>query len=150
MTIDEFRDAVGLWLVKEKPATGVVLAACDLLVAGLGGEAVARLAALTRLEADIEVPILLPEVMAELGLPHHRRGTVEGREEGLRAMARRVLSGELTPRELTKWAHRVFGHVEEGADLSKLDDVYDSLDGTDMSAADVDEQVLAEVRRITS
>ncbi|MFS8101336.1 hypothetical protein LFM09_29840 [Lentzea alba] len=143
-----FRDVVALWLVKEKRATDVVLAACDLLVAGEGGEAVARLAALTRLEADIEVPILLPEVMRELDLPHHSRGTVEGREEGLRAMAVRVLSGELTPRELTKWTHRMFGHEDEGWRLSELDDAYDTQ-AVDSDEA-LDAEVMAEVRRITS
>ncbi len=148
MTVEEFRDAVGLWLVREKPATGVVLAACDLLVAGLGGEAVARLAALTRREADIELPILLPEVMRELGLPHHGRGTTGGREEGLRAMAARALSGELTPRELTKWSHRVFGHEEEGWRLSELDDAYD-VQAVD-SDEELDAEVLAEARRLTA
>ncbi|WP_086662732.1 hypothetical protein [Lentzea kentuckyensis] len=143
-----FRDVVALWLVREKRATEVVLAACDLLVAGAGGEAVARLAAVTRLEADIEVPILLPEVMRELDLPHHDRGTVEAREAGLRAMAVRVLAGELTPRELTKWSHRVFGHEDEGWRLSELDDAYDTyaLD----SDEELDAEVLEEARRITS
>ena len=143
-----FRDVVALWLVREKRATEVVLAACDLLVAGAGGEAVARLAAVTRLEADIEVPILLPEVMRELDLPYHDRGTVEAREAGLRAMAVRVLAGELTPRELTKWSHRVFGHEDEGWRLSELDDAYDTY-AVD-SDEELDAEVLEEVRRITS
>ena len=63
-------------------------------------------------------------------------------------MAVRVLAGELTPRELTKWSHRVFGHEDEGWRLSELDDAYDTY-AVD-SDEELDAQVLQEVRRITS
>jgi hypothetical protein len=145
-----FRDVVALWLVNEKPAFDVVLAACDLLLTDVDSPAVARLAALSSGEADIEVPILLPDALRELELTAHIRGAVAAKEEGLRAMAVRVRSGELTPHELTRWAHRVFGHEHEGERLSELDDEYDVLEYSDLTAADLDEQVMAEVRRITS
>jgi hypothetical protein len=77
-----FRDVAALWLVNEKPANDVVLAACDLLVADVGSTAVARLAALSREEADTEVPILLPEALREFGLTA-RQGFGRGEGRGL-------------------------------------------------------------------
>lgn len=138
-----FQDVVALWLVNEKTAHDVVLAACELLVGDVDSAAVGRLAALSRGEADIEVPILLPEALRKLGLVAHARGSVAAKEEGLRAMAVRVKSGDLTPRELAAWAHRVFGHEHEGERLSELDDAYDI-------GSEVDADVMEEVRRITS
>ncbi|MET9632111.1 hypothetical protein ABZX92_32085 [Lentzea sp. NPDC006480] len=141
-----FRDVVALWLVREKSASDVVLAACDLLVGDVDSPAVARLAAVSTKEADIEVPILLPDALQDLGLAAHVMGSVSAKEEGLRAMAVRVRSGELTPRELTSWAHRIFGHEHAGERLSELDDAYDTCGVSD----ELDDQVMAEVRRITS
>jgi len=151
MTVDEFRDVVALWLVNEKSAGDVVFAACELLVAGTDGPAVSRLAALSVREADIEMPILLEDALRELGLDHHDHGTDAGKEAGLRATARRTLAGQMSPRELARWVHRKFGHyLPEAEELARLDDIYDTLEYTDLSSADVDEQVMAEVRRITS
>lgn len=52
----------------------------------------------------------------------------------------------VTPRELTKWSHRVF--EDEGWRLSELDDAYDTY-AVD-SDEELDAEVLEEVRRITS
>ena len=149
MTVEEFGDVVALWSVQEKSAGDVVLAACDLLVAGVDGPAVSRLAAASVREGfDMHV---LEEALRELGLEHHDHGTEAGKEAGLRAMARRTLSGELTPRDLTRWVHRTCGHdrIALAAELALLDDVYDSLGVTALSEDDVDADVMAEVRRIT-
>ncbi|MFI6101270.1 hypothetical protein ACIA8G_37475 [Lentzea sp. NPDC051213] len=89
-------------------------------------------------------------MLPELGLEWHDKGTAAAKEAGLRAMAARTLSGELTPRELTAWAHRVLGHQHEGERLSELDDTYDVAPYATMSDEEVDELVMAEVRRITS
>jgi hypothetical protein len=47
--------------------------------------------------------------------------------------------------------HRTCGHdrIALAAELALLDDVYDSLGVTALSEADVDADVMAEVRRIT-
>ena len=50
-----------------------------------------------------------------------------------------------------EWVHARFGHyLPEAEELARLDDLYDILEYEDLTAADVDEQVMAEVRRITS
>lgn len=149
MTVEEFRDTVALWLVSQKSAGDVVLAACDLLVAGIDGPAVSRLAAASVRDGfDLHV---LEDALRELGLEHHDHGTAAAKEAGLRAMAGRTLAGRLAPRELTRWAHRTCGHdqIELAQGLAELDDVYDMLDVTDASEADVDAEVLAEARRLT-
>ena len=152
MTVEEFGDVVALWWVKEKSAGDVVFAACDLLMEDVPAPSLAVLAAVSRREADVEVPIRLRDVLPELGLEWHDRGTIAAKEAALRAMSRRTLAGELAPGELTRWVHRKFGHawIELADGLAGLDDVYDNLDATGGAETDVDEEVFAEVRRITS
>lgn len=147
MTVEEFGDVVALWWVNEKSAGDVVFAACDLLMEDVAAPSLAVLAAVSRREADVEVPRRLQEVLPELGLKWLDRGTVAAKEAALRAMARRTLTGELTPRDLTRWVHDKFGHtwIDLAAELAYLDDRYDFE-----SEADVDEEVRAEVRRITA
>jgi len=104
LTVEEFRDVVALWHVNEARDTDVVLAACDLVVAGVDGPAVS------------------------------------------------MLAGEMSPRELAEWVHQHFSHdLPEAEELAALRDIYETLEYyAELSAADVDEQVMAEVRRITS
>ncbi|GGU74991.1 hypothetical protein [Lentzea flava] len=152
MTVEEFRDVVGLWHVDRRSAADVVRAACDLLVAGVDGPAMSRLAAASVRTADDEVPLLLEDAMTEVGLEHHHLGSDGGLEAGVRAMARLTLAGELSPRELARWAHRWCGHdrLELADGLALLDDVYDERELAGLTEEDVDEEVLAEVRRITA
>ncbi|MFD8595293.1 hypothetical protein ACFV1L_09850 [Kitasatospora sp. NPDC059646] len=115
-----------------------------------------ELAACTRAEADREVPDLLPAAFAELGLllpPADvlpPANTVPGREAAARALARRMLAGELTARQLASRIHRHFGHepplVEQ---LAALDEAYDVLGhGCPGSRSEIDEEVVAEARRL--
>lgn len=92
-------------------ATDVVTAACDALVAGLDSPALRILAACTRAEADYDVPDLLPPALDELGLTFHPAGSVAGQEAAARALAARMLAGELTPRELAFRIHQRFGQL---------------------------------------
>ncbi|MEV5173841.1 hypothetical protein AB0L10_22775 [Streptomyces flaveolus] len=131
----------------EIPATDVVTAACDALVAGLDSPALRILAACTRSEADYDVPDLLPPALDELGLTFHPAGSVAGQEAAARALAARMLAGELTPREPAFRIHARFGHelalVER---LANLDDEYDILEYGDRTPAQVD--VTAEALRL--
>ncbi len=133
----------------EIPATDVVTAACDALVAGLDGPALRILAACTRSEADYDVPDLLPPALDELGLTFHPAGSVAGHEAAARALAARMLAGELTPRELASRIHQRFGHelplVER---LANLDDEYDILEYGDRTLVQVDADVTAEALRL--
>ncbi|MET9881198.1 hypothetical protein ABZZ36_42485 [Actinacidiphila glaucinigra] len=127
----------------------VVSAACDALVAGLDGPALRRLAACTRAEAVYDVPDLLPPALEELGLIFHPVGSVAGGEAAARALAWRMLAGELTPRELASLIHQRFGHelplVEE---LALLDDEYDTIGYGNRTLEQVDAEVTAEARRL--
>jgi hypothetical protein len=146
----KLQDRAVLWGMGEIPATDVVAAACDALVAGLDSPALRILAACTRSEADYDVPDLLPPALDELGLTFHPAGSVAGQEAAARALAARMLAGELTPHELVFRIHHRFGHelalVER---LANLDDEYDILEYGDRTRAQVDADVLAEALRLT-
>lgn len=56
----------------------------------------------------------------------------------------------MPPRDLALWAHRTIGHDELplAERLMELDDVYDCIEYSDQTAAEVDADVVAEARRI--
>ncbi|MET8135142.1 hypothetical protein ABZV24_24865 [Streptomyces sp. NPDC005251] len=145
----EFQDRAVLWSMGEIRATDVVSAACDALVAGLDSPALRILAACTRAEANYDVPDLLPPALDELGLTFCSAGSVVGQEAAARALAARMLAGELTPRELAFRIHQRFGHdlplVER---LAELDDDYDILEYGYRTPAQVDADVTAEALRL--
>jgi hypothetical protein len=145
----ELQDRAVLWSMGEIRATDVVTAAGDALVAGLDSPALRILAACTRSEADYDVPDLLPPALDELGLTFHPADSVAGQEAAARALAARMLAGELTPRELAFRIHHRFGHelplVER---LANLDDDYDVLEYGDRTQAQVDADVTAEALRL--
>ncbi|MFJ6071030.1 hypothetical protein ACIQFU_09310 [Streptomyces sp. NPDC093065] len=122
---------------------------CEALVAGLDSPALRILAACTRAEADYDVPDLLPPALDELGLAFCAAGSPAGREAGARALAARMLAGELTPRELTLRIHQRFGHELPLTErLAQLDDEYDLLGYDDGTPARVDAEVTAEALRL--
>jgi hypothetical protein len=143
-------DAGALWSVgSRRAARDVVRAACDALVAGLESPALGMLAALTAAEADLEVPELLPVVLAELGLPPLPRDGVAGEEAVATALATRLIAGGITPRELTGYAHQLFGHEPAlTRRLAELDDEYDIIGSGHRTVDEVDAEVLAEARRL--
>ncbi|MFE2532092.1 hypothetical protein [Streptomyces sp. NPDC059371] len=145
----ELQDRAVLWSVGEIRATDVVAAACEALVAGLDTPALRILAACTRAEADYDVRDLLPPALDELGLAFYSVGSVAGQEAAARALAARMLAGEMTPRELAFRIHSRFGHelpLVEG--LAELDDDYDTLDYSNRTRAQVDADVTAEALRL--
>jgi hypothetical protein len=143
------QDRAVLWRMGEIGATDVVTAACDALVAGLDSPALRILAACTRAEADYDVPDLLPPALDELGLTFYSVGSVAGQEAAARALADRMLAGELTPRELAFRIHQRFGHELPLAErLAELDDDYDVLEYGDRTPEQVDADVTAEALRL--
>ncbi|MGW1467214.1 hypothetical protein ACWCPT_23080 [Streptomyces sp. NPDC002308] len=145
----ELQDHAVLWRMGESRATHVVTAACDALVAGLDSPALRILAACTRAEADYDVPDLLPPALDELGLTFHPAGSVAGQEAAARALAARMLAGELTPRELAFRIHQRFGHELPLAEqLANLDDDYDVLEYGDRTQEQVDADVTTEALRL--
>ncbi|MCW8216036.1 hypothetical protein [Streptomyces griseolus] len=146
----QLQDRAVLWSMGEIRATEVVTAACDALVAGLDSPALRILAACTRTEADYDVPDLLPPALDELGLTFHPAGSVTGQEAAARALAARMLAGELTPRELTFRVHQRFGHELPLAEqLANLDDDYDVIEYGNRTQAQVDADVTTEALRLT-
>ncbi|MFD4664841.1 hypothetical protein [Streptomyces halstedii] len=100
------QDHAALWSMGEVRASDVVDAACEALVAGLDTPGLRVLAACTRAEADYDVHELLPAALDELGLTFYPVAGDAGQEAAARALARRMLAGELTPREFTFRIHQ--------------------------------------------
>ncbi|WP_424857709.1 hypothetical protein [Streptomyces sp. SAI-170] len=70
-------------------------------------------------------------------------------EAAVRALARRVLAGRLTPRELALRIHRRSGHQLPLAErLAELDDEYDIVEYGNRTLAHLDAEVTAEARRL--
>ncbi|KDN81571.1 hypothetical protein [Kitasatospora cheerisanensis] len=143
------QDHAVLWSVGEIRAGEVIGAACDALVAGFDSPALRTLAGCERADADYDVPALLPAALAELGLIHYPVGSPAGREAAAGALARQLLAGALTPRELAFRIHQRFGRqlplVER---LAELDDEYDTLEYSDRTPAQLDAEVTSEARRL--
>ncbi|WP_329225434.1 hypothetical protein OG488_02395 [Streptomyces sp. NBC_01460] len=129
----------------------VVDAACDALVAGLDTPALRVLAACTRAEADHDVHDLLRPALDELGLTFHPVACEAGREAAARALARRMLAGELKPWELTFRIHHRYGHELPLTErLAELDDEDAILEHGDRTVYVVDAEVTAEARRLAA
>jgi hypothetical protein len=109
-------------------------------------------AAVSVVHADNEVPKLLESALHDVGLAYYPKGSDAAQENGLRLMASRVLSGHLTPIALAAWAHATFDHgtLELVERLVELDDIYDTLEYRDLTADDLDADVVAEARTITT
>lgn len=148
----ELQDRATLWNVGEIPASDVVSAACDALVAGLDSPGLRVLAACTRAEADYDVHDLLPGALDELGLILHPAASEAGQEAAARALARRMLAGELKPWELTFRINQRYGHeLPLTARLAELDDEYGFLEfGGDQAVAQIDAEVTVEARRLAA
>lgn len=145
-------DTVALWSVRRATAADVVYAACELLVAGDDGLALSELAAVSVGKAETEVPCLLEAALDEIGLAYHPLGTQDAVEAGLRAMCAQAVAGVLEPRELTRWVHATCGHdkLALAENLALLDDVYDSIDCTDVTLEQVDAEVVAQAQLISA
>jgi hypothetical protein len=144
------RDAAALWSVGYATAAELIDAACDLLATGQDGPNLAILAGVHSRQADEEAPKLLEAALQDVGIDHYPQGSREGQEAALITMAARVLAGTLQPLDLTRWAHRTIGHdtLPLAESLVELDDVYDTLEYTDMTDQDINTEIIAEARRV--
>ncbi|MFF4093797.1 hypothetical protein ACFYYY_08075 [Streptomyces sp. NPDC001834] len=145
------QDHAALWSMGEIRASDVVNAACDALVTGLDTPGLRVLAACTRAEADYDIHDLLPEALNELGLTFYPVASEAGQEAAARALARRMLAGELTPREFTFRIHQRYGHELPLTErLAVFDDEYDVLEYGGRTVDQVDAEVTAEARRLAA
>ncbi|MEU9480944.1 hypothetical protein [Streptomyces sp. NPDC048191] len=154
------QDTTALWSIGAVRAIEVVGAAGNALDAGLDSptlQTLALLALCTPGEADDVVPVILPTVFEELGLPFCPVGSVAAQEVAARALAARILAGELTPRELARQINQYIGYELPVAErLALLDYAYQdleeehqSLEDRDRTLAKVDAEVTTEARRVT-
>jgi hypothetical protein len=147
-TLSRLRETVALWYVDRSSAADIVHAACEALVADLGGLSLAELAAVPVATAEQEVPPLLEAALDEVGLDHHLKGSRAGEDAGLLVMASQVLAGGLAPGALVSWACAHCG--QDVPDLARglvpLGDRYDGAVGDDLDL--LDDEVRAEARRI--
>jgi hypothetical protein len=145
------REAAALWSVGYISAAELVDAACDLLVTGHDGLNLAMLAGVLHRHASEEAPDLLENALSDVNLPYHPKGSQSGAEAAIEVLANRVLTGRLTPTELTMWAHSTSGHgtLDLAERLVKLDDQYGAVDHEAQTQfEDLDAKVLTEARRI--
>jgi hypothetical protein len=153
--LERMREVVALWYVDQCSHADIVYAACDLLAAGLDGPALCELAAVSVKRADVDVPPLLESALGDLGLAAARKGGPEALQQGLQAMASRVLAGAIAPRVLTQRAYSAW--IADDTDdetselvesLAQLEGDYEVAEALAYDTADVDAKVIAEARWI--
>lgn len=86
-----------------------------------------------------------------MGLTFYPIASEAGQEAAARALARRMLAGELTPRDFTRRIHRRYGHdLALTERLAELDDEYDILEYGDRRADEIGAEVAAEASRLAA
>ena len=157
--VARLQDAAVLWSVGSGTAVDVIDAACDCLVAGVDSPTLRILAGISpgRGSESDELRRWLEGALVELSLTYYREGSREGEEEALQIMARRLLAGTITPRDLTSWAYGVI--TWEGTPLAGelinlentyecLTAVYEEHEPTRTAVEKVDADVIAAARRL--
>ncbi|WFE62408.1 hypothetical protein [Micromonospora sp. WMMD714] len=160
--LTRLQEAAVLWSVGSGTPAEVVEAACDCLVAGLDNPTLRILAGISADpggESD-ELRRWLGDALAELSLTFFREGSRAGEDEAVRIMARRLLDGTITARDLTSWA---YGFITRdgtalAAGLIDLEYAYEIVeavvhDGRPYpgdAAARVEADVVAEARRLVT
>ncbi|SBT40887.1 hypothetical protein [Micromonospora auratinigra] len=158
--LTRLQDAAVLWSARAATPAEVIEAACDCLVAGVDGPSLRILAGISGARGGDsgEPRRWLGDTLAELSLTHYREGSRDAEDAAVRIMARRLLAGHLTPRELTAWAYRYV--TRDGTPLTEelldLDNAYEYVEAVvhdgqaypTAAAAEVDAYVIAEARRL--
>ncbi|RAO11572.1 hypothetical protein [Micromonospora noduli] len=151
-TLAHLQDAAILWSVGSLPATDVIDAACDCLVAGVDSPTLRILAGISPTFGDEsdELRRWLRDALVELSLAYCQEGSREGEEAAVRVMARRLLAGTITPSDLTSWAYRYI--TSEGnpiaRELVRLDDSYELAQFIDTDMTALNAEVAAEARQL--
>jgi hypothetical protein len=113
-----------MWQIGSINSPVVIDRAVDALVAGLDTPGLRDLAGRSSDENWFEMRELIDETFAELGAPLPQIGTDAPMLLALQFMCERFVAGQITARELAKWAHAHFGHEgpSRAQDLVELDD----------------------------
>jgi len=133
-----FSDAVALWRVGAAPASDVIDAAVDCLVADVDSPALRELAGESPRESRFILDPLIDQVLDELGVD--RVIVANPQRAALTAVLKRYKRGELTAAAAAQWAHRYIGH--QGAAAFQIfvdfDDMYDTVNYGSYTVADLD------------
>jgi hypothetical protein len=132
----------------------VVRAACEVLVAGHEGMAMATLAGVESVDAKDKVADFLVDALAEVGVPFFLPGSDAEQMVWLASKARLLVQGALSPRELAGSAYSAIGSAscEASQRLVDLAFQYVVADENDVDAwdyAEIDAAVVAEARRLS-
>jgi len=137
-------DAVALWRVGAAPASGVVDAAVDCLVADVDSPALRELAGESPRESRSILGPLIDQALDELGVD--RVIAANPQRAALAAVLKRYKRGELTAAAAAQWAHRYIGHNGDAAGqiFVDFDDMYDTVNYASYTVADLDEWMAEE------
>jgi hypothetical protein len=137
-------DAVALWRVGAAPASDVVDAAVDCLVADVDSPALRELAGESPRESRFILDPLIDQALDELGVD--RVSVTDPERAVLTAVLKRYKRGELTAAAAARWAHRHIGHSGDGVCqiFVIFDDIYDTVDHASYTVADLDEWMAEE------
>jgi hypothetical protein len=135
-------------------AVGVVRAACDVLVAGYDGLAMATLAGVEFSDAKDKVPDFVAGALAEVGVPFFLPGSDLEQTVWLTSMAALQVSGALCPRALAAAAGRAIGSEGNEASQRLVDLAFkyvlaDQGDPDALAPAAIDAAVISEARRLS-
>ena len=119
-------DAVALWRVGAAPASDVIAAAVDCLVADVDSPALRELAGESPHESQFILDPLIDQALDELGVD--RVIAANPQRAALAAVLKRYKRGELTAAAAAQWAHRNIGHQGDAACQIFVD--FDDMYGT--------------------
>jgi hypothetical protein len=103
----------------------VIDAATECLVQGVDSPSLRELAGASPRESHFVLDELITATVAELSLLELLEGDVQ--RGALEAMLRKMLAGQITPREVARWAYRQIGYEggPECDEFVNMDDLYD-------------------------
>lgn len=143
---DELLDVVRLWrLAPGTHVAEVIEAATQCLVAGSDSESLRELAGASVRDSRFVLDPLVLRTVDELGLSGELESEVQ--LSAMFAMARRLRSGRVLPRQLASWAHTHIGHEgdAECQPFVTFDDMYDEAEYVGFAESELDEMVSTEV-----
>ena len=142
--IGRLSDAIALWRVCAAPASDVVDAAVECLVADVDSPALRELAGMSPRESRFILNPLIDQALDELGAD--RLVAANPQRAALTAVLKRYTRGELTAAAAAQWAHRYIGHNGDSACqiFVDFDDMYDTVNYGSYTVADLDEWMAEE------
>ena len=146
--VTELVEAMAWWRA-DLPRARTLLAdaATAALIAGKGGDDLVQLALIDEAASRFDVDTLIDRAAIDAGIAEAVHADLD--PVVTRRLCRLVLCDQLSPRELTRWAHSRYHHDsgDQAIDLlAVLDDEYDDIAEVDGELA----PLVAEIRRVAA